>query len=97
MATVAVVAATAGIVAHDNNLLRWLELQSVDARFEVRGTQPPPNGVAVVVVDDVTFSERPDDRWPFLRRRHAKAIEILKEAGARVIVYDVQFTEPSNP
>jgi adenylate cyclase len=97
MATVAVVAATAGVVAHQENLLRWVELQSIDARFEVRGTQPAPKGVAVVAIDDRTFSERPDDRWPFLRRRHAKAIEILHEAGAKVIVYDVQFTEPSNP
>jgi adenylate cyclase len=97
MAAVALVAATFGVVAHEKDLLRWLELQSVDARFEVRGKEPAPKGVAVVAVDDRTFNERPADRWPFLRRRHAKAIDILKAAGARVIVYDVQFTEPSNP
>jgi adenylate cyclase len=97
LAAVAVLAAGMGLVAHGNDVLRWLELQSVDARFGVRGTEPAPKGVAVVAVDARTFNERPGDRWPFLRRRHAKAIEILKEAGAKVIVYDVQFTEPSNP
>src|SRR3954447_15928887 len=97
MAAVALLAAGACVVARNQDLLRWLELQSVDARFGVRGTQAVPKGVAVVAVDARTFNERPADRWPFLRRRHAKAIEILKEAGARVIVYDVQFTEPSNP
>jgi adenylate cyclase len=96
MAATAVLAAGLGVVAHEQNLLRWLELQSVDARFGVRGTQPSPKGVAVVAVDARTFNERPADRWPFLRRRHAKAIQILQEAGARVIVYDVQFTEPSD-
>jgi adenylate cyclase len=96
MAAVAVLAAGIGVVAHAENLLRWLELQSIDARFGVRGTQPAPKGVAVVAVDARTFNERPDDRWPFLRRRHAAAIQILHEAGAKVIVYDVQFTEPSN-
>src|SRR3954453_16778316 len=96
MAAVAILAAGFGVVAHENNLLRWLELQSIDARFGVRGRHAPPNGVAVVAVDARTFNERPDDRWPFLRRRHAKAIEILEEAGAKVIAYDIQFTEPSN-
>ena len=77
MATVAVLAAGMGVVAYEQDLLRWLELQSIDARFGVRGTQAQPKGVAVVAIDAQTFSERPDDRWPFLRRRHAKAIEIL--------------------
>src|SRR3954447_7687369 len=97
MTAVAVLAIGFGVVAYQQDLLRWLELQTVDARFSVRGDQPQPKGVAVVAIDDRTFSERPDDRWPFLRRRHARAIEILKEAGAKVIVYDVQFTEHSNP
>src|SRR5215208_4184349 len=97
MAAVAILAAGIGTVAHEKDLFRWLELQSVDVRFGVRGTQSEPKGVAVVAIDAQTFSERPGDRWPFLRRRHAKAIEILHEAGARVIAYDVQFTEPSNP
>src|SRR3954468_17681198 len=97
MVIVAVVAAGIGVVAYQKDLLRWMELQSIDARFGVRGTQDQPKGVAVVAIDARTFSERPDDRWPFLRRRHAQAIQILQEAGAKVIAYDVQFTEPSNP
>src|SRR6476619_2905450 len=97
MVAVAVLAAGTGIVAYEKELLRWLELQSVDARFGVRGRESQPKGVAVVAIDARTFSERPDDRWPFLRRRHAKAIDILKKAGAKVVAYDVQFTEPSNP
>jgi adenylate cyclase len=97
VAAVAVVATGLSVAAHEQDLLRWLELQSVDARFGVRGEQRQPKGVAVVAIDARTFSERPRDRWPFLRRRHAKAIEILHEAGAKVIAYDVQFTERSNP
>src|SRR3954447_22399001 len=97
MALVAALAIGIGVTAHEAHLLRWLELQSIDVRFGVRGDQPSPRGVAVVAVDDTTFNERPDDRWPFLRRRHAKVISILKAAGASVIVYDVQFTEPSDP
>ena len=97
MAAVALLAAALGLVLHGQGTLRWLELQTIDARFGVRGDEPAPKGVAVVAVDARTFNERPDDRWPFLRRRHAKAIDILHKAGAKVIVYDVQFTEPSDP
>jgi adenylate cyclase len=96
VAAVAIVAAGFGIVAHQYELFRWLELQSVDARFGVRGTQSEPKGVAVVAIDARTFSQRPNDRWPFLRRLHGRAITDLYEAGAKVIAYDIQFTEPSN-
>jgi adenylate cyclase len=96
MVAVALTTAGAGVLAHETNVLRWLELQSVDARFGVRGERPAPSSVAVVAVDALTFSERPKDRWPYKRRLHAQAIDILKAAGARAIVYDVQFTEPTN-
>ena len=87
MAAVAILAAGIGVVAHEKELLRWLELQSIDARFSVRGTQPEPKGVAVVAIDARTFNERPLDRWPFGRRLHGRAITILQEAGAKVIAF----------
>jgi adenylate cyclase len=97
MVAVAVTTAGAGVAAHETNLLRWLELQSIDARFGIRGERPPPRGVAVVAIDTRTFNERPGDQWPYKRRLHARAIQILQEAGASAIAYDVQFTEPTNP
>ena len=33
--------------------------------------------------------------WPFPRAEHGKLIDKLKAAGAKVVVMDVQFTEPS--
>src|SRR3954451_4717756 len=96
MAASAVLAVGIGVVAHETDLFRWLELQSVDARLGVRGTQAAPKGVAVVGIDARTFNERPRAPGPSLRRRHARAIHILKAAGASVIVYDVPFTEPSH-
>ena len=36
------------------------------------------------------------EQLPFDRGRHARVIRQLSEAGAKVIVYDVQFTEESN-
>jgi adenylate cyclase len=71
-----------------------IELNTVDARFEVRGAQQAPDDVVVVQIDDVTFGDLREP-WPFPRSRHAQLIDRLREAGARVIAYDVQFTEPT--
>ena len=73
-----------------------LELDTVDARFAIRGDLTPPDDVVVVGIDDETFSEL-DEQWPFKRSRHAQLIDRLKADGARAIVYDVQFTEPTKP
>jgi adenylate cyclase len=93
---VVIAAAAIGIVAHATHLMRTLELQSVDARFSVRGTQSRPDDIAVVEVDDRTFSEL-GVQWPFPRSLHARVIDRLREAGARVIAVDIQFTEPTTP
>ena len=50
-------------------------------------------------MDAKTFRARDQggigEQWPFARRRHAQVIDELVRDGARVIAYDVQFTEPS--
>ncbi|MCU0312790.1 MAG: adenylate/guanylate cyclase domain-containing protein [Solirubrobacteraceae bacterium] len=77
-----------------------LEEQSIDARFENRGTQAPPQDLLVVGVDARTFSARSEggigEQWPFARAQHARVIDNLVKAGAKGIAYDVQFTEPSS-
>ena len=94
MLIVIVGAAALAIVAYATNLMRALELQSVDARFSVRGTQERPDDIVVVGVDDVTFDEL-GVQWPFPRSLHGRVIDRLREAGAKVIAIDIQFTEPS--
>lgn len=74
--------------------LRQLELDTVDARFAVRGDQPPPQDIVEVDIDAATF-QKLRMQWQFRRRVHAKAIDELREAGAKVIAYDIQFSEPS--
>lgn len=84
------------VLAYATGLLGSLELGSVDSRFEIRGAQPAPKDVAVVKVDDVSFGEL-KQQWPFPRSLHAKAVDRIARAGAKVIAYDVQFTEPTEP
>jgi HD-GYP domain-containing protein (c-di-GMP phosphodiesterase class II) len=90
----ALAAALAGL-AYAGGALDTIENASVDRRFEVRGAQQVDD-IAVIAIDDVTFSDL-GAQWPFSRRLHARAVAALHRAGAREIVYDVQFTERTQP
>jgi adenylate cyclase len=71
-----------------------VERISLDARYDVRGSNGAPDDVVVVGVGEPTF-EALGEQWPFPRRLHARAIDALLRAGARGVAYDVQFSEPS--
>jgi CHASE2 domain-containing sensor protein len=90
---VGVLAAAAAGAAELVDLLPGLEQETIVKRFERRDTRAAPN-LLVVAIDDKTFSDL-DKQWPFPRRYHARAIDRLARDGARAIVYDVQFTEPT--
>ena len=91
----AVLALGAGGAVQFARLLPGLEQGSVSARFEHRGAQPA-SGLLVVAIDDKSFDDLAV-QWPFPRHYHAEAIDRLRRDGARVIVYDVQFTEQTTP
>jgi adenylate cyclase len=89
-----------GLVAYGTNVLRELELDTVDARFSIRGDQKPPEQIEVVAIDDITFSNfnsrQENVRYPFPRRYFARVVDRLAADGAKVIAYDIQFTEQTD-
>jgi adenylate cyclase len=89
----ALVVVGGAVALEATNALQRLEYATVNKRFDVRGRQPAPSNVVVVAIDDKTFEEL-DVRWPFRRKYHAQVIRNLTHAGAKVIAYDVQITEP---
>jgi CHASE2 domain-containing sensor protein/tRNA A-37 threonylcarbamoyl transferase component Bud32 len=98
---VALLAGGLGVLAHDAHLLRRLEQQTIDARFQIRGVERSrAAGLVLVNIDESTFNYLRDHhlhaRWPFPRRYDARVIDELHRAGTKVIAVDVQFTEPSN-
>ncbi len=84
------------LILHQTHVLKALELKTVDARFALRGSRKRSTNVVIVGIDSQTFS-RLQLQWPFPRSLHGRVIERLKRDGAKVIVYDVQFTEPTTP
>jgi adenylate cyclase len=107
LVAVTVVTVGLGVLAYATSVLYPLEAQSIDARFAIRGTRPSlTKDFVVVAVDEGTFNyfdtlhaKHPSvsSQWPFPRRDHAIVIDHLLAAGARLIAFDVQFTEPTDP
>jgi CHASE2 domain-containing sensor protein len=99
---VAVIAVGVGFLAHGEHLLRRPEQQTIDARYQIRGTDRHRTaGLVLVNVDDTTFNDFRNQnlhaQWPFPRRYDARVIDELHRAGAKVIAFDVQFTESTDP
>jgi CHASE2 domain-containing sensor protein len=95
LACIAVLAFGVGAVVETTGALDGLERDTLSARFDQRGAQRPSD-VVVVAIDAKSFDVLREP-WPFPRALHGRAIRALHAAGARQIVYDVQFTEPSTP
>jgi hypothetical protein len=89
----AMVVIAGGVFALERtDALQRLEYSSVNERFAIRGQRPPPSKLAIVAIDTKTFQDL-NVHWPFRRKYHARVIRNLTKAGAKVIAYDVQFTE----
>ena len=52
--------------------------------------------IVIVAIDETSFSAF-ETQWPWPRELHGMLIERLVEEGARDIIFDVVFAEPSEP
>jgi adenylate cyclase len=89
------IAAALGLALYWAGPLDRAEDATVDWRFDLRGERGTPPDVAVVGIDDPSTAEL--GQLPFPRSYHAQVIRRLARDGARVIAYDVQFSEPTTP
>ena len=53
----------------------------------------PADDVVIVAIDELSVDRL--GRWPWPRTTHARLIEKLDKAGAKTIVFDILFPEPS--
>ncbi len=73
-----------------------LENMALDAAYALRTSRARPPELLVVAVDEPSFQEI-GLPWPWPRRLHATLLARLHEAGARLVVLDMVFAEPSDP
>lgn len=72
--------------------LHRLHKMTIDWRFHDRGHVPGSDRVAVLAVDDDSVNQ--EGRWPWPREKTARLIERALEYGAKIIAFDVLFSEP---
>ncbi len=75
--------------------LQRFELVTFDDRFILKGTRATDPGIVVVEISEDSVEKI--GRWPWTRDWHATLIKILDELGAKAIVFDVVFSEKSDP
>jgi adenylate cyclase len=63
----------------------------VDLRFRIRGALTPGPAVVVAAIDEKSLAA--EGRWPWPRARIAALVDALSRDGARVIGFDVVFSD----
>ncbi len=72
-----------------------LELDTLDTRFRLRGRAHPDPRLIIVDVDQ--HSQEVLGRWPFPRTHFATMLDNLREDGARVVAFDITFSQRDEP
>jgi adenylate cyclase len=93
---VAVLAGGIGVAAYATHLLRRSELQTIDARYSIRGARKPPSNIVFVQISEQAERELSEhglvSRSPLPRRYDAEVLDRLRRAGAKAIAMDMEFT-----
>jgi adenylate cyclase len=96
----ALVAVGVGVLGYATGLLRRSELQSIDARFSIRGGHRTPRNILLVLIDSKSINTVPHLGekfvYPFPRRLDADVIDRLRHAGARTISMDMEFAHETD-
>ncbi|RJP91430.1 MAG: CHASE2 domain-containing protein [Desulfobacteraceae bacterium] len=71
-----------------------IELKTIDLRFKLRGEKKPGSSVVIAVVDEKSLKQ--EGKWIWPRQKIADLITKLSDAGARVVAFDIVFSEPDN-
>lgn len=73
-----------------------LENHALDLIYRLRPGSPQPQDLLIVGIDEPSFKEI-GQPWPWPRRMHAALVNRLTQMGARLIIFDILFAEPTHP
>jgi adenylate cyclase len=94
--TIALIVACALSIMHLANFkfFEILEQKTLDTRFLMRGPIAPGPETVIAAIDEKSINKL--GRFPWPRSVWGRVVDRLTEEGAKVIVFDVFFTEPEN-
>ncbi len=78
------------------SVLRDLDGRSFDYLSTIDPVLPEQPGITLIAIDEPSMSAI-GLQWPWPRSQHAELIRQLRKAGAKAIVFDVVFAEPTDP
>lgn len=78
---------------HHKGTLKRLELASLDFSFRLRGATTYNPHIVIVEINDSDITEV--GRWPWDRSWHAAMATTLTKLGAKIIYFDIIFSEAS--
>ena len=93
VAGIALTLLVAALYLYGLPLLDVLELKTYDMRLRSLPSTPP-HQVTIATIDERSLAEL--GRWPWSRATLAKLVDRLDQAGARVIGFDIFFSEPES-
>jgi adenylate cyclase len=73
-----------------------IEYEQLDNLFTLRGTNLPHNDLVIVSIDEPSYLHLGipmADAWP--RKLHAKLMGVLERYGAKKVIFDILFVNPS--
>jgi adenylate cyclase len=79
-----------------STLGQMLENLALDFAYRVRPPAGTPSELLIVGIDEASFQEL-RLAWPWPRSLHARLIRRLAAAGARLVVFDIGFADPTTP
>lgn len=86
-----IVASFVSLVLFDVPLIGWLELKSLDWRFQQRGATEATGDVVVVAIDEKSLHSV--GRWPWPRDKIARLLAEINKAEPDVVEMDIVFAE----
>ncbi len=87
---------TVSWMCSQTRFFQTIELKTLDFRFRILGKQDSASpDIVLAEIDDnsIKHLEPAFGRWPWSREVHGLFLKFMKEAGARLVIYDVLFTE----
>ena len=88
-----IVAGTLSLLhAMDVKIFEILEAKTLDLQFTLRGPVMPGPETVIATIDEKSINRL--GRFPWPRSTWGRVVDRLTEEGAKVIVFDVFFTEP---